>query len=428
MVGASKTAQAPETSPEETHLRRVVTLIVSALIVAGAYFVTFGVPSSFGGLSAPETAGGAQAGRAAGGPTPGGAGGGQRGSRATTVGVTALDMQPYENILQAVGSADALRSASVISNVSGQIIEANLMANQEVSAGDVLVQLDARTEAFNLEIAQADLDQALEKVLRYEKLGAAGNSSITDVTISEARVAQRLAEAKVGLAQIALDNRTIRAPISGKLGMSDVKVGDVLTVGTDIVTIDDAEQLLVVFELPERAVGLLEAGQSVQTSTPTFAGEVFEGKIVSFDSRIDDITRSVTVHALIDNADGQLWPGMTFSIRLVQQSEPLAVLPSTAITWSRSGSSIWIDADGVAEQVAATILFRRDEQVWVETDLAPGVLVVTEGSQKLRAGSAIVAAGSENAPDGARQGGARRAEGATGSADATQPTPTGSSL
>lgn len=404
-------------------MRKVVTLIVSALIVAGAYFITFGVPSFFGVVPAPQTVDGTQASGVAGGATPGRAAGGRPGATATTVVLTPLYMKPYKNILEAIGSADALRSASVIPNVSGEVIETNLAANQNVMAGEVLVQLDARTEAFDLEIAQAALDQAQEKVLRYEQLGAAGNSSVTDVSISEARVAQRLAEANVGLAQIALDNRTIRAPISGKLGMSDVEVGDVLSVGSTIVTIDDAEQLLVVFELPERAVGLLAAGQTVLTSTPTYAGEVFEGEIISFDSRIDSVTRSVTVHARIDNADAKLWPGMTFVVRFVQDSEPMAVLPATAITWSRGGSVIWVDNNGVAEQVAATILFRRDEQVWIETDVAPGALVVTEGALKLRAGSAIVAAGSEGDASGGRQGRApARAEGAEPAKPATTET------
>nr|WP_306266215.1 efflux RND transporter periplasmic adaptor subunit [Pararhizobium sp. IMCC3301] len=397
-------------------MRRIVILIVSALIIAGAYLITFGVPSFWGDPSATESAGDAQTGRPTGGP--GGRGGALQ---ATTVSVTPLDMQPYESILLAIGSADAVHSASVISSVSGEVIETNLTANQEISAGDVLVQLDARTETFNLEIAQAELDQAREKVERYEKLSAAGNSSIADVSISEARVELRLAEANVGLVQIALDDRTIRAPISGKLGMSDIKVGDVLSVGSDVVTIDDAEQLLVVFELPERAVGLLATGQKVLTTTPTFAGEIFEGEIISFDSRIDDVTRSVTVHALIDNADAQLWPGMTFTVRIVQESEPLALVPATAITWSRDGSSIWVNNDGVAEQVAATILFRRNEQVWIETDLAPGTLVVTEGAQKLRAGSAIAVAGAEGARTGDRKRTApARAEDATDESDAAK--------
>ena len=381
-------------------MRKIVTLAVSALIISGAYFLAFGVPESLGVGQQPETASVGQPGKAAGGPGQAGpGGGGPRGPRVTTVVLTPLEMKPYENTLRAIGSADALRSASVISNVSGEVIETRLAANQDVSAGDVLVQLDAKTEMYNLEIAQAEFEQARDKVLRYERLRTTGNSAITDVALAEAQVAQRLAEANLGLAQVALDDRTITAPISGRLGLSDIEIGDIVSANSTIVTIDDAETLLVVFELPERSVGLLEKGQAVLTSTPTFTGQVFEGEIVSFDSRIDSVTRSVTVHARIDNSDGRLWPGMTFSVRIPHQSAPLAVLPSTAITWSRNGSSVWVDREGVAEQVAATILYRRDDQVWIEADIEPGAMVVSEGAQKLRSGSAIAAVGgSETEP------------------------------
>lgn len=411
-------------------MRKIITLAVLALIIAGAYFVAFGVPASLGVGQTTETAGDAPAGKAAGAPGPAGPGRGPGGARVTTVALTPLEMQPYEDILRAIGSADALRRASVIPKVSGEVVETNLTANLDVSAGDVLVQLDAKTEMYNLEIAEAELEQARDKVLRYERLRESGNPAITDVEYAEAKVAQRLAEANVGLAQVALDNRTIRAPISGKLGLSDVEIGDVLSANTAIATIDDAETLLVVFELPERSVGLLEMGQTVLTSTPTFAGQVFEGEIVSFDSRIDSVTRSVTVRAQIDNSSARLWPGMTFSVRIVHESEPLAVLPATAITWSRDGSSVWIDKDGVAEQVAATILFRRNDQVWIEADIAPGTLVVSEGAQKLRTGSAIaVASGADASPtDAAKDAAAVPAKLTVGQAEAEQSAAAGEAI
>ena len=387
-------------------MRKIVTLVVSATIIAGAYFFAFGIPVSFGVGQQAETASGNQAERPAGNDRPARPerAGGARRSAATTVVLTPLKLQPYENTLRAIGSADALRSASVVSTVSGEVTKTNLTANQQVAAGDILVQLDAQTEMFNLEIAKAELEQARDKVLRYERLRTSENAAITDVAFAEAQVAQRLAEANVGLAQVALEDRTIKAPISGKLGLSDIEIGDIISANTTIVTIDDAEALLVVFELPERSVGLLQKGQKVLTSTPTFAGQVFEGEVVSFDSRIDSVTRSVTVQARIDNSADRLWPGMTFSVRILHESDPLAVLPSTAITWSRNGSSVWVDNDGVAEQVAVTILYRRDDQVWIEADIAPGTMIVSEGAQKLRSGSAIAAAdGSETDPVAAAQ-------------------------
>lgn len=373
-------------------MRKVVTLVASALILLGCYVIAFGVPASVRDIVGLDADGGIETGTPAGGQERGGGPGGRNGPNVTTVVLASLEMLPYKDILRAIGSADAIRSADVIATVSGEVTEINLAANRYVSAGDVLVQLDARTEMLNLEIAQTEFEQARDTVQRYERLQATGNSTVTDVTLRETQVAQSLAEANVGLAQIALDDRTIRAPISGKLGLSDLEIGDVLSANKVVTTIDDSKAVLVAFELPERSVGLLAKKQGILATTPSFSGRTFEGEIVSFDSRIDSVTRSVTVKARIENPDGLLWPGMTFSVRIIQESDPLPVLASTAITWSLSGSSIWIDKAGSAEQVAVTILFRQDDQVWVEADIVPGTLVVTEGAQKLRIGSRIQAA------------------------------------
>lgn len=371
-------------------MRIVISFITSALILAGSYFVAFGVPETLSGFwggeavgSSTTTAADQEKSR------PGGGRGLPNGDNATVVVLTAPETQPYDDVLQAIGTAEAIRSADLVANVSGEVIETNLTANTHASEGDMLVQLDARVEALNLEIAEAELVQANDTAERYERLQESGNSTVTDVMLSETKTAQRLAEANVGLAQVALGDRTIRAPISGKLGLSTVEIGDVLSSDRIIVSIDDSEALVVVFELPERSVGLLVDKQHVLASTPSFAGRVFKGEIVSFDSRIDSVTRSVTVHARIENPDGLLWPGMTFAVRIIRESEPLLVVPSTAVTWSMNGSSIWIDKDGTAEQVAATILFRRGDQVWIDADIAPSTLVVVEGAQKLREGSRI---------------------------------------
>jgi RND family efflux transporter MFP subunit len=233
------------------------------------------------------------------------------------------------------------------------------------------------------------LEQASATVARYERLQQSGNSTVTEVTISEAQLALRLAEATVAQAELVLEDLTIRAPISGKLGLSDVNVGDFLTANTPIVTLDDSSALLVEFELPERSVGYLSLGREVTLETPATTGLFFKGEITSFDSRIDDVTRSVTVKVQVENPDETLWPGMTFTARLSNMSDPLMVVPTTAITWSRDGASIWFEDDGKAQSTPVTILHRRDENVWLDVDLPLGTLVITEGAHKLRAGSEI---------------------------------------
>ncbi|MGJ8612393.1 MAG: efflux RND transporter periplasmic adaptor subunit, partial [Octadecabacter sp.] len=227
---------------------------------------------------------------------------------------------------------------------------------------------------------------------RYEGLHNNGSSVVTDVALSEAEVALRLAQANVGLAEVALENRTIVAPISGRLGLSDINVGDQLSNGDVIVTIDDSTTLLAEFEVPERSIGLLAEGKAVSVLTPTYAGRVFEGSIVAFDSRLDSVTRSATVQAEIDNSEGLLLSGMTFTTRMFEETDPLPVLPSTAITWDRSGAGVWVATDGRTSRVPVTIRYRDGDRVWIETEAPVGSQIVVEGASKLRDGSQVQAA------------------------------------
>lgn len=379
-------------------MQKILTLGVAVAILAAAYAVTFGVPTPVAAMIGAGSQGPDAADTAAA-PAKGPGGGG----RATTVVTAAITLEPYETVLNAIGTASALRSIDVVTTTSGTVVAENLTANRDVAAGNVLLQLDARTETLNLDIAQANLEQARDTVTRYERIRANGNSTVTDVTLSEARVQQRLAEAAVGLAQVALDDRTIRAPIAGQLSLSSIEVGDVLAANSVIATLDQSDVLVVEFELPERAIGLLANAKTVLASTATFRGRVFEGEIISFDSRIDSVTRSVTVKAQIANPERLLWPGMTFAVRLIQESAPLPAVPSTAITWSRAGSSVWVDEGGVATQVPVTILFRRNDTVWIDGKIADGAMVVTEGAQKLRKGARISTRSGSRAKSGAKE-------------------------
>lgn len=383
---------------------------LSVLILVGAYLFTFGLPEFMSGDA--SSGGGSAVER----PRGGGGGPGRGRGGATTVVLTPLSLQPYAGVMRAVGSAEAINSVTVNSSVAGEVTSVNVKANAVVAKGDVLVQLESKTQNLNLEIAKVKRDQAQATVTRYARLRAGGSSAVTNVEYTESRSDLALAEAEVGLAQIALDDRTIRAPIAGRLGMTNIEVGQVIAANSSIVTIDQSEALLVEFELPERSLALLATERKVLASTPLFTGRVFEGDIVSSDSRIDSVTRSVTVQARIDNSKGELWPGMTFSVRIIHTSEPLQALPSTAVTWSRNGSSIWIEQEGAAHQVPATILYRQGETVWIDADVPEGTMVVTEGAQKLREGAKIVDAGAVPSGDKPAKGPAGKGKAAAAEA------------
>lgn len=368
-------------------------LIVTALslgVLVGAYGIAFGLPERitqlWGGAEAEVATSGRGTNAVA--RTRGARGQG----RATTVVLTPLEERSYTLVLRTVGSAASVNSADVVATEAGEVAEISLRANQMVEKGDVLLRLDDRTELLGLEIAQANRDQAQATVTRYEGLHQNGSAVVTSVALSEAEVALRLAEANVGLAEAALENRTIVAPISGRLGLSDVSVGDRLSGGAPIVTVDDTTTLLATFEVPERSIGLLAEGKPVLVTTPTYTGRIFEGAITAFDSRLDSVTRSATVQAEINNTDGLLLAGMTFAIRMTDETDPLPMVPSTAITWDRSGAGIWVAEDGSVHRVPVTIRYRDGDRVWVETEAASGAQIVTEGAAKLREGSQVATA------------------------------------
>lgn len=380
-------------------MKKISVALLSLVVLAGAYAIAFGVPAQVAQLwgGAPSEQSDAAPRGGAGGPGgpgggPGGPGGPRGQGRTTAVALAPLEARAYTQELRTVGSAVSLRRAEVVATEAGEVVEAALQANKLVEKGDVLLRLDDRSERLALEIAEANRDQAQATVTRYQGLHQNGSAVVTDVALSEALVELRLAEANVGLAEVALENRTVVAPISGRLGLSDVQVGDQLSTGDTIVTVDDTTTLLATFEMPERSIGLLSEGKPVLVTTPTYTGRVFEGTITAFDSRLDSVTRSATVQAEIDNAEGLLLSGMTFAIRMNEDTDPLPMVPSTAITWDRSGAGIWVADEGQTARVPVTIRYRDGDQVWIETEAPVGAQIVTEGAAKLREGAQVTSA------------------------------------
>lgn len=367
-------------------MKNAVVVIASIAVLSGAYFYSFGVPAAITSLVVAEGSEAAEA------PTPGRGGparAGGRASRSTTVVLAPLEAQNYSLVLRTIGTATALRSIDVVASEAGRVVAVSLAANAPVEDGDVLVRLDDRVQQLALDIALAERDQAQTTVDRYEALGAAGNLTITNVTVAEAEVALRLAEANVGLAEVALADRVIRSPMSGQLGLSDIHIGDYLTTGETVVSIDDSSTIFAEFEVPERSIGLLEIGKSVLVGTPTYAGRIFEGTIIGFDTQLDSVTRSATVRAQIDNSQGLLLSGMTFNVRMVEETDPLPVVPSTAVTWDRTGAGIWVSEQGRATRHPVAIRYREGDRVWIEADVPLGSQIVVEGAAKLRDGAAV---------------------------------------
>ncbi len=372
-------------------MKQIMSVLAGLIIVAVAWGLTFGIPGRD-----PDGAGSPPVSDTAGGPPSAGPRGRGPGDGATVVTIAAVETSPFMDIFRSVGTARAQASVNVETKVAGKVTQLHFGANQAVEAGDALVSLDDQVERIQLRSAQASLSEARSALERYTALRQANSGVISEVALTEAETQVEIAEATLAKAEYDLEQKTIRAPISGTLGLTDVEPGVYLGAAAEVVRITDHSSLSIEFGLPDRAAGIVQVGQPVRLATGSLPGRVFEGVVEGYDGRIDSTTRTIKVRAGVDNADGLMLPGLIFTVILAHENPALPSVPANAITWSRNGASVWVVEDGLVRPEPVAIRNRQNDVVWLEAELAEGAQVVVEGVQKLREGAKVTTARGAN--------------------------------
>jgi RND family efflux transporter MFP subunit len=285
----------------------------------------------------------------------------------------------------AIGDGRAARSVTLTPYDDGRVARVNVESGDLVSAGAALIELDSDAEAIALDRARLTLDDAKVTLARTEAL--VKSRALSEVQLSEVRLAVDQAELAVRDAELALEHRVVRAPFAGWVGILGVDVGDQVGTDTEIATLDDRSHILVDFRVPERFVGQVRVGAPVEARPLARPDLELAGEVVTLDARVDAATRTLRVRASLGNDDDALRAGMAFSIRMRFPGETLAAIDPLAIQWSADGAYVWIAVDGKAERVPVRIVQRGDDAVLVDAALAPGTMVVTQGVQMLRDGA-----------------------------------------
>ncbi|UUE11932.1 efflux RND transporter periplasmic adaptor subunit [Dickeya zeae] len=296
--------------------------------------------------------------------------------------------------LQAVASLQAVREVLLAPDTSGRVTAINFDAGQFVREGDVLIQLyDAPEQADRL-AAKAKADFAQLQLRRSQALAStgAGSRELLEQRMSEA--AQSAAEVKQLDARI--QQKAIRAPFSGQLGIRRVNPGQYLNAGDEIASLTQLDPLYVNFTLPQQDLPKLTPGASVQVTVDAAPGRVFTAKVSTIDPRIDRETRNIAIQALLPNADQSLKSGMYATARLtLPASNDAIVLPQTAIQTSASGDSVVlvqsVDVQGIGKTVAVPVITGRrlGEEVVVTQGVKAGDIVVTAGQNRLPPGAVV---------------------------------------
>jgi len=293
--------------------------------------------------------------------------------------------------IEALGTAQAKESVTITAKVTETVARVNFSDGDLVSEGQLLVDLSGRAEVAGLEEAQANYTEALQQYRRQVELVEAGTIARSQL---DSLVATRdAAKARMDATRARLADRVIVAPFAGLLGFRQVSPGTLVTPGTPIATLDDVSLIKLDFSIPERFLAAVAIGQSIRARSAAWPDVHFEGTLTTIGSRVDPVTRAVTLRAEVPNAEAQLRPGMLLTVQLLLPARKTVAIPELALMQvGRQQSVFRVDSEGVVSQVQVKSGTRRRGEVEIVEGISAGDRIVVEGIVKLRPGARVVEA------------------------------------
>jgi membrane fusion protein (multidrug efflux system) len=311
----------------------------------------------------------------------------RRGPPAPAVVVAPVRDAEFAAVVEALGTAKANEAVDITAKVSNRIVAIHFNEGQSVRKGDVLVQLDNDEARADLAIAEAALAESRSVVNRSRELAV--TQALSEQQMEQLETTLRSNEARVAATRARLNELVIRAPFSGRVGLRNASVGGLVGPNTVITTLDDTSVIKLDFSVPETFLANIKAGMEIAATSAAYAGESFRGRVLSVDSRVDPVSRSVVVRALVPNSQGKLKPGMFMTVRLSQGGGKTLMFPEQALVPERDQQFVFAVREGKAYKIAIVVGRRRPGEVEVLEGLTVGDLVVTEGTQKVRDGMPV---------------------------------------
>ncbi len=317
-------------------------------------------------------------------------GGQERGpaaGQAAHVNVVTAEYELMHDRVNAVGSTRAHKAVEITSEVDARIQALHFDEGEPVNEGDLLVALDDRRARAELESAAARLDDAEAKHRRAQRLRADGNISAAEADERQAEL--RGARAEKARARIALDNHRIHAPFDGVVGLREKSAGAWLRAGDTVTTLDSISPMELHFAIPERYLGPIEKGRSIQARNKAWPDHVFHAEITRLGSRVDPQSRNLRMIALIDNEEARLRPGQFMTLSLTLEERRSLVIPEEALLTEGRQQYVFVAENGEARHRAIERGQRERGRVEIRSGLSQGDQVIINGQDRLRDGQAV---------------------------------------
>ncbi len=306
----------------------------------------------------------------------------------TVVTVATAQQKYWRDQIQATGTMSAFQGIMLKPDVSGHITQIFFKDGQDIQAGQPVVQIYP-------DIIAAELKQA-ESALELAKLDFARGAELYKKRVISKQDYDELTStleqdaAKVSQYKAELDQHNITAPFSGRLGLRQFDLGDLVTVGQDLVNLQQTDPIRVEFVIPQIYLGELALGQKVAVVPSSVKKQTYVGEVYAFDSAVNVSTRSLAARAKVPNKDGKLIPGTFVEVTLFAgEKKPVVVVPQTAVEYSPEGDYVYLVENNKAVKTSVKLGMRREDSIVITSGVNPGQVVVTAGQIKLVNGAPV---------------------------------------
>jgi membrane fusion protein (multidrug efflux system) len=306
--------------------------------------------------------------------------------------VSEARIQPFPLASEALGNARANEAVDIRPEITAAITAIHFEEGHNVSRGDVLLELENSEPLADLAAARAALVDSASQFRRSEELFK--TRVVSESQLEQLEAKRDADQAAVNAAEARLAQTVIRAPFDGRLGLRRVSMGSIVNPNTIITTLDDTSLIKLDFDVPAVFLSRLQKGLSVTARSAAWPDLEFRGEVSSIDTRVDPISRTITIRAILPNDDARLMPGMFMTVSLLKDDVVALMIPEQAIVPERSKQYVYLlGPDNIVERREVRTGRRRPGQVEVVDGLADGDLVIAEGVQKVKPGQPARIAG-----------------------------------
>lgn len=327
--------------------------------------------------------------------------------------VTAMKVSAREwtPVIETTGLVRPMQGAILSSQASGMISKVLITSGQTVKKGDLLVELDSSVERANLAASQAQLSSTSQTYQRYVALYK--TKSVSQQELDNAKAAYEALVANIEALKATIERRQIVAPFDGVAGIVKVNVGQYVSVGAEIVRVEDRSLMQVDFSISQNELEKLHVGQKVTATADARLGETFAAKITAIEPAVHSSTGLVSVQATFEKSDGEkLLSGMFTRLRIALPTETnQVVVPQVAISYNMYGEIAYVlvplseeektkmannpnlDRTYRAKQVTVSTKNRQGIYAQLSSDsVKVGDLIITGGQQSISNGSLVTVA------------------------------------